>query len=309
MRNKPTLTGSTATLTSHMRHNVVAYLALFIALGGSSYAAIRLPANSVGSKQIKPNAVRSSDVKNASLAAIDFKAGQLPAGPRGPQGPPGGRGATGPAGAPGPQGAKGDPCPSSDLLCRGPQGPTGAKGDTGPAGPPGPQGPKGDTGATGPQGPTGTVDTSNFYTKTESDGRFIQGRGTTLSNRIVLQPGFGTENLADLLQIPGLGLLKANCKPSIADVHWVNTSGANVDFWRRTSLDVGIRGDVVPPGDSGFVAFDQAPDDSFDGSTFSLGKGNDPGARTIATVHAYAFQSADNQPCGFQAQATVWTSP
>ena len=36
-----------------MRHNVVAYLALFVALGGTSYAAIRLPANSVGARQIK----------------------------------------------------------------------------------------------------------------------------------------------------------------------------------------------------------------------------------------------------------------
>ncbi len=55
-------------LTGHMRHNVVAYLALFIALGGSSYAAIKLPANSVGAKQIKKDAVRSSDAKNSSLA-------------------------------------------------------------------------------------------------------------------------------------------------------------------------------------------------------------------------------------------------
>ena len=151
-------------VTGHMRHNVVAYLALFVALGGTSYAAIRLPANSVGAKQIKKNAVRSSDVKNASLAAIDFKAGQLPAGARGAQGLPGARGAaggtgpagargaagdTGPAGATGPQGAKGDPCPPSDLLCRGP------KGDTGATGAAGPQGAKGDTGATGAAGPQG----------------------------------------------------------------------------------------------------------------------------------------------------------
>ena len=34
---------------SHLGHNVVSYLALFIALGGTSYAA-SLAANSVGSK-------------------------------------------------------------------------------------------------------------------------------------------------------------------------------------------------------------------------------------------------------------------
>ena len=37
--------------------NVVATLALFVALGGASYAAIVLPANSVGTKQLRPGAV------------------------------------------------------------------------------------------------------------------------------------------------------------------------------------------------------------------------------------------------------------
>ena len=69
------------------RHaTVVAYLALFVALGGTGYAAMKLPKNSVGSKQIKSNAVRSGKVKNRSLLAKDFKAGQLPKGPKGAQG-------------------------------------------------------------------------------------------------------------------------------------------------------------------------------------------------------------------------------
>ena len=33
--------------------NVTSCLALFVALGGASYAAIKLPANSVGTKQVK----------------------------------------------------------------------------------------------------------------------------------------------------------------------------------------------------------------------------------------------------------------
>jgi hypothetical protein len=72
--------------------NVIASMALFIALGGASYAAIKLPANSVGSKQIKDGAVGSADVKNHALKAGDFKGG-LPSGPRGPRGPEGERGA------------------------------------------------------------------------------------------------------------------------------------------------------------------------------------------------------------------------
>lgn len=75
--------------------NVVATLALFVALGGSAYAAIKLPANSVGTPQLRDGAVVSSKVANGSLLAADFKAGQLPAGPVGPAGP------IGPAGTPG----------------------------------------------------------------------------------------------------------------------------------------------------------------------------------------------------------------
>jgi len=73
--------------------NVTATLALIVALGGTSYAAITLPAKSVGSKQLKNRAVTNSKlrassvtsakVKNGSLLSKDFKTGQLPAGPPG----------------------------------------------------------------------------------------------------------------------------------------------------------------------------------------------------------------------------------
>jgi hypothetical protein len=76
---------------------VVAYLALLVALGGTSYAAVTLPKNSVGSTQIQRNAVKSSEVKNGSLTKADFRASDLPAGPTGPQGPQGVKGADGTA--------------------------------------------------------------------------------------------------------------------------------------------------------------------------------------------------------------------
>jgi hypothetical protein len=69
--------------------NVTATLALVIALGGTSYAAIKLPRNSVS----------SIHVKDRSLLKKDFKTGQLPAGKRGPAGPQGPAGAAGGAGA------------------------------------------------------------------------------------------------------------------------------------------------------------------------------------------------------------------
>jgi hypothetical protein len=85
---------------------VVAYLALFAALGGSSYAAVKLSDNSVRSRHIKngqvkradigANAVDSARVRNGSLRAGDFAAGQLPRGPKGDQGAQGIQGPPGP---------------------------------------------------------------------------------------------------------------------------------------------------------------------------------------------------------------------
>ncbi len=48
--------------------NVLATLALFLALGGTSYAVTALPSNSVGTKQLKKNAVTGVKVKDGSLA-------------------------------------------------------------------------------------------------------------------------------------------------------------------------------------------------------------------------------------------------
>jgi hypothetical protein len=68
---------------------VVACIALIVALGGTSYAALKLPRNSVGNKQLRPSAVTSGKVRNGSLTAKDFRSSALKRGPRGPQGPKG----------------------------------------------------------------------------------------------------------------------------------------------------------------------------------------------------------------------------
>lgn len=72
--------------------NVMATIAVFVALGGSSYAAVTLKRNSVKSRNIAKNAVTSPKVKNGSLLSRDFKAGQLPGGPQGPKGDKGDQG-------------------------------------------------------------------------------------------------------------------------------------------------------------------------------------------------------------------------
>jgi hypothetical protein len=97
--------------------NVVASLALFVALGGTAYATGALPADSVGTAQLEHGSVTSGKVKDGTLKAVDFAKKQLLVGPKG---------------------------------------------------------------ATGPAGPAGTVDTSQFYTKALSDGRYLGGALVTV---------------------------------------------------------------------------------------------------------------------------------
>ena len=92
---------------------VIATFALFVALGGTGYAAVALAPNSVGSAQIKEGAVQSSDIKDGTIGSADIAAGAIQAsdlskvavkaldgkdGAQGPAGPRGATGATGPAG-------------------------------------------------------------------------------------------------------------------------------------------------------------------------------------------------------------------
>ncbi len=102
---------------------LISLIALFAALGGTSYAAVTklLPRNSVGSAQVINGSLQKADLSAKARSAL-----------RGARGARGALGPVGPAGPSGPQGPKGD---------------TGATG------------PKGDTGVTGPKGDTGAVPT------------------------------------------------------------------------------------------------------------------------------------------------------
>ena len=107
--------------------NLMSTFAVFVALGGTSYAAMtvtgeQIKDNSVTGRDVRNSSVASRDVRDHSLLGRDFKPGQLPAGP---QGPAGAQGKAGPPGPAGPQGTPGD------------QGPQGASGPAGPPGPPG----------------------------------------------------------------------------------------------------------------------------------------------------------------------------
>src|ERR1700751_4692410 len=59
---------------------VIALVALFVALGGTTYAATSLPTNSVGPRQLKKNAVTAPKIKQRAVTAakIDTKGLTVP---------------------------------------------------------------------------------------------------------------------------------------------------------------------------------------------------------------------------------------
>jgi len=140
--------------------NVTSMLALIVALGGTSYAAVTVTGKDVRNESltgrdikngsikgrdiangdvtttdIRKGTINSSDIgfgtlnggdiANGSLSAKDFGLGEIPSGPSGPAGA---KGDTGSTGAQGPAGKDGAP---GAAGTDGAQGPAGAKGDTG----------------------------------------------------------------------------------------------------------------------------------------------------------------------------------
>ena len=82
-------------------------IGVFIALGGTSYAVTQLPRNSVGDRQLKPNAVTGAKIRDLSVGPADLAPNAIIAGARGARGPAGPPGAAGAPGPPGLQGGRG----------------------------------------------------------------------------------------------------------------------------------------------------------------------------------------------------------
>jgi collagen type VII alpha len=119
----------------------IAALALFVALGGTGYAASQIGAGDDGATASKKKAKR---------------------GPRGPQGPAGPAGKDGADGRNGLNGAPGATGAAGTNGTNGAMGPTGLKGATGATGASGSTGATGATGATGVTGTSGAVSAGSF---------------------------------------------------------------------------------------------------------------------------------------------------
>ncbi|MCX6396537.1 MAG: hypothetical protein NTV23_08630 [Propionibacteriales bacterium] len=152
---------------------VVAVTALFVALGGTSYAVTQIGTygikdGSILSRDIQDGTIRSADIKTGSVYGVDVADGSLTADDFGP-----------------------------GTLLRGDKG---AKGDTGSTGPQGPQGPQGNTGTQGPPGLNGTsarwvLVNANGTIEAQSGGFEILSAYDLVNNTIApgdTVPGSGT---------------------------------------------------------------------------------------------------------------------
>ena len=65
-------------IRSHLSFaNLVSLMALFVALGGTTYAAVTLPKNSVGARQIKKNGVGASEIKRNAVRSSEVRANAI----------------------------------------------------------------------------------------------------------------------------------------------------------------------------------------------------------------------------------------
>jgi hypothetical protein len=182
----------TRSLGRFLCRHAVALLALFLALGGTSYAAATL----INGSQIKPHTIAKSRLTNKAIKQLKGSRGvegsRGATGPQGPRGLSGAQGATGTAGAQGPRGATG---------LQGVQGATGPTGRQGIQGEPGPF-PQGDL----PPGITleGSYD---IYKGVATSGEF-------LSN--VISFGFQMAAPLDAIWVPAGGPSPPHCSGSAA---------------------------------------------------------------------------------------------
>ncbi len=207
MRFKPRLTYA----------NIVASLALFLTLGGVSWAVAALPADSVGTAQFKNGAVTAGKIKVRSLRAADLARSQLLAGRRGPAGRAGPSGTAAP-GSPGPAGAPG---------ANGPVGLAGPVGPPGPTGFPGVQGPTGPTGATGPAG----ADAALRYSRVDIDKSFPKDNALQIYNLACPNAGQivvgGGAELPSNLHLSGWIVAQGNGNPATVEARVSTNNNAN----------------------------------------------------------------------------------
>jgi hypothetical protein len=64
-------------ITGFLKHNAIAIAALFIALGGTSYAAVAIPKGSVGNRQLRNGAVSAGKIKAGAVTPGKLASGSF----------------------------------------------------------------------------------------------------------------------------------------------------------------------------------------------------------------------------------------
>lgn len=193
--------------------NVVACMALFIALGGVGYAATKLPKNSVGAKQLKNNAVTTAKLKAKAVTAAKLGAGAVRAANLG-------------------AGAVGTAALANGAV-------TGAKVDTGSLG-------------TVPSATRAATAGDASTLQGRPAGAFIQGQGQIFGNTVQIGlgekgvpvlniPGFG----------PLTAECEAGKTYPVGGFKFTNTSGTKLTA--TLQYNAGSDGGVLLPGDSSAV--------------------------------------------------------
>ena len=169
------------------------------------------------------------------------------------------------------------------------KGARGARGANGLAGANGTQGPVGPGGPIGPKGQTGTIETANFYDKSEADERFAPGNTKFMAGR--LSTGLISEH-PTVLEIPGIAkVIVLNCQAASANAE-IDKIGSGTDVWVANGTGYG--------GTSWATAGTPFTKDAE--TTFHIGSGNGSSSR-IATINVAT--AATGSECVFGVSAQV----
>lgn len=159
------------------------------------------------------------------------------------------------------------------------------------AGPAGPAGPQGPAGPRGIQGPPGSPDTTQFYTKADSDARFVHGSGQITTIPLVdLHNGSAG---APLVDVAGVGKLAVTgCALGNIGLKYSNESGASQNFVLTSAFTT--RNNSGGDPDTGSVAanssFGSGDNDSHDLIHLSL-------SSTTTVVDFEIAQSRNGSDC------------
>jgi hypothetical protein len=217
-----------------IRQNVVAWLALFVALTGTSIAASHYIITSTG--QIKPSVLKQLRGARGATGATGTTEPQGSQGKEGPAGPPGLKGETGPKGETG-KGEKGE---------TGPKGETGSKGETGPKGEPGTALAYAHVTKNGEIEAANSKNVENVKVETPEPGVYCISRLSFTPHNVVGTIDANEPVLPLISATLGVGKLATKCNPERTQV--------TVETWTPT-LERNSKGETVIAGETSNRAF------------------------------------------------------